>query len=106
MVQNLAADIKAAPNFTLVIPASGTRKKTDYWKSGFYQIALAAQIPVVCGYLDYKNKVACLGYTFIPTGNVVEDMDKIREFYKPIQGKNPENTSRIRLREEDEQEQG
>ena len=101
MVQLLADDITAAPNFTLVIPASGTRRKTEYWKSGFYQIALAAKIPVVCGYLDYENKVACLGYSFVPTGDVTADMDKIREFYKPIKGRNPENTSRIRLREED-----
>ena len=49
LVQSLANTIMEAENFTLIIPPAGTRGKTDYWKSGFYQIALATNIPLVCG---------------------------------------------------------
>jgi 1-acyl-sn-glycerol-3-phosphate acyltransferase len=101
LVQTLAKSIKQADDFTLIIPPAGTRRKTDYWKSGFYRVALATKIPLVCGYLDYEKKVACLGLSFIPTGDMAADMDRIREFYKPITGKYPENTSIIRLKEED-----
>ena len=101
MVQTIAGIIRESTHFTMVIPPAGTRGKTDYWKSGFYQITLATQIPIVCSYLDYKEKVACLGLSFVPTGNVKEDMDRIRDFYRGINGKHPENTSRIRLKEED-----
>ncbi len=101
LVQTLAETIKQADNFTLIIPPAGTRRRTDYWKSGFYQIALATQIPIVCGYLDYAKKIACLGMSFVPTGNVKSDMDRIRDFYRPITGKYPENTSTILLKEED-----
>jgi 1-acyl-sn-glycerol-3-phosphate acyltransferase len=100
-VQTIADAIAKSTYFTLVIPPAGTRSRTDYWKSGFYQITLATQIPIVCGYLDYQKKVACLGLSFVPTGNVQEDMDRIRDFYQGIKGKHPENTSRIRLKEED-----
>ncbi len=35
------------------------------------------------------------------TGNVVADMDGIRAFYAGMVGRYPEQTSRVRLREED-----
>ena len=69
--------------------------------SGFYRIAEAAQIPLVCGYLDYQKKEAGLGLAFLPS-DLSQDMNRIREFYEPIVGKYPENKSRIRLREEDQ----
>ena len=87
---------------SVVIPPSATRSKKEYWKSGFYRIADGAQVPVVCTYLDFGHKEAGIGLSFVPTGNVTADMDRIREFYKDIQAKHPEKTSRIRLREEDE----
>jgi len=101
LVQSLSAQIELGSGISLVIPPSGTRRKTEYWKSGFYQIARAAQIPLICGYLDYKKKEAGLGLSFLPT-DLSKDMNRIREFYEPIVGKYPESKSRIRLREEDQ----
>ncbi|MBT5724847.1 MAG: acyltransferase [Gammaproteobacteria bacterium] len=101
LVQSLSVQIEQGSGIALVIPPSGTRRKTEYWKSGFYRIAEAAQIPLVCGYLDYSKKEAGLGLAFPPT-DLSRDMNRIREFYEPIVGKYPENKSRIRLREEDQ----
>ena len=101
LVQSLSAQIEHSSGIALVIPPSGTRRKTEHWKSGFYRIAEAAQIPLVCGYLDYQKKEAGLGLAFLPS-DLSQDMNRIREFYEPIAGKYPENKSRIRLREEDQ----
>ena len=101
LVQSLSAQIEHGSGINLVIPPSGTRQKTDHWKSGFYRIAEAAQIPLVCGYLDYGKKEGGLGLAFLPS-NLPSDMDRIRNFYEPIAGKHQENKSRIRLREEDQ----
>jgi 1-acyl-sn-glycerol-3-phosphate acyltransferase len=101
LVQSLSAQIEHGSGIALVIPPSGTRRKTDHWKSGFYRIAKSAQILLVCGYLDYQKKEAGLGLAFLPS-DLPRDMDRIREFYEPISGKYPENKSRIRLREEDQ----
>ncbi|MBT4160585.1 MAG: acyltransferase [Gammaproteobacteria bacterium] len=101
MVQVLAAEIEHGEGINLVVPPAGTRSKTEYWKSGFYRIAEAAQIPIVCGYLDYEKKEAGLGPSFLPT-DVNVDMNRLREFYGPITAKFPENKSRILLREESE----
>jgi 1-acyl-sn-glycerol-3-phosphate acyltransferase len=102
LVANLAETILASDGFILVVPPAGTRKRTEYWKSGFYQIARAANIPIVCGYLDYPNKVAGLGFTFTPTDNVRQDMDQVRAFYAPMVGKYPQRASVIILREEEQ----
>lgn len=102
MVQKLVDRIAESDGLTLVIPPSGTRAKTDYWRSGFYQIACGAGIPIVCGFLDYDRKIAGLGLSFVPSGNVREDMDRIRAFYEPINGKHPKKASRIFLKEETE----
>tara|TARA_R110002073_G_scaffold9980_7_gene49369 strand:- start:2760 stop:3383 length:624 start_codon:yes stop_codon:yes gene_type:complete len=105
LVEDLANRIHNSQGLALVVPPSGTRGFTEYWKSGFYRIALAADVPIVCGYLDYPNKEAGLGLSFHLTGNITEDMDRIRAFYDPFVGKHPKNKSRIRLREEDAKRQ-
>ena len=83
----------------MIVPPSGTRKKMMYWKTGFYYIALGANVPIVLGYLDYRRKVGSIGPTFYPTGNLEADMKVIKEFYAGIEGKHPEMTSRIAQKE-------
>jgi 1-acyl-sn-glycerol-3-phosphate acyltransferase len=73
----------------LVVPPSGTRKKVMYWKTGFYHIAGGAGVPVVLGYLDYREKVGGIGPTVHITGNMEVDMETIQDFYSDINGKYP-----------------
>ena len=86
----------------ILIPAKGTRGKTRYWKSGFYHIARLAGVSVVCGYLDFDSKTAHIGYSFRPSGNIREDMDRVREFFAPARGRHVELEDSIRLKEEDD----
>jgi len=72
----------------LVVPPEGTRSKTRYWKTGFYYIALAAEVPIIMAYMDYSVKRCGLGPLFTPTGDVERDMAAIKAFYAPIKGKN------------------
>ncbi|MCG8606007.1 lysophospholipid acyltransferase family protein [bacterium] len=102
MVEQTVAQFANTRQLALLITPSATRAKKDYWKTGFYRIAHAAQIPIICGYLDYSKKEACLGLSLVPTGNIQDDMDKIREFYDGVQGKHPELTTRIKLRDEED----
>jgi 1-acyl-sn-glycerol-3-phosphate acyltransferase len=101
LVSQMVEEYNLQEKLVVAIPPSGTRKKRDYWKSGFYWIAHTAQIPVSCGFLDYAKKEAGFGISFVPTGNLIKDMDKIREFYSGIMGKNPEMTTTMKLRDEE-----
>lgn len=74
----------------LVITPEGTRKKVKYWKKGFYFFSIEAGIPIVLGYMDYKEKVCCLGPVLYPSGNFSDDMKIIRAFYKGKNGRHPE----------------
>jgi 1-acyl-sn-glycerol-3-phosphate acyltransferase len=103
IADHLANSIKDTESMVLVITPSGTRGKRAYWKSGFYRIALAADVPLLCGSLDYQSKTARLGLSFKPTGDLKSDMDRIRDYYKDLSAAYPENSTPIRLREEDDQ---
>ena len=84
----------------LVVPAEATRGRAEYWKSGFYYIAMAAEVPVVMSYLDYTRKRGGFGPAFMPSGDIARDMDAVRAFYADKQGKYPEAFGPVRLREE------
>jgi len=71
----------------VTIAPSGTRKKVSHWKTGFYQIASQAQIPIVCGFMDYKLKTSGIGPVILTTDDMDADMEKIKLFYKDISGR-------------------
>ena len=77
----------------------GTRSKSTRWRTGFYYIALKANVPIVMAYLDYGNKVCGLGLSFYPTGDIQADFKIIRDFYSGIVGKYPQNQGRIEFSE-------
>ena len=78
-------------DFILAIAPEGTRIKTDHWKTGFYYIALEAEVPIALGYMDYGKKVMGVGPTMTPSGNIEEDFGFIRDFYADKKGKHPED---------------
>jgi len=77
----------------LVVAPEGTRKKANYWKTGFYHIANGANVPIVMGFIDYARKVGGIGPTLIPTGDIEFDVQKIRFFYDGITGKIPDKST-------------
>jgi len=93
--------IKNQPgDVVLAVAVEGTRSKKDFWKSGFFYIAKEAQVPLLLGFLDYKNKRGGFGPVLQPTEEPKELMDHMREFYDGIEGHNHANTTPVRLREE------
>ena len=85
---SVAALQASAGPLHLVVPPEGTRGKTSYWKTGFYYIAVGAQVPIVMAYMDYSRKVGGLGPVFEPSGDIEADMVRIKAFYAPFKGKN------------------
>jgi 1-acyl-sn-glycerol-3-phosphate acyltransferase len=103
MVGQMIDAFANADELYLVVPPEGTRSRTEYWKSGFYHIAVGANVPVVPGIIDYRAKTGSFGPPIAMTGDVKADMDRLREFYADI-GKvaaDPSKFGPIRLREED-----
>ena len=101
VVRNLVAEAKGGEPFLLIIAAEGTRKKVDYWKSGFYRIAKQTGLPISMGFIDGPTRTMGFGPSLMPTGDVVADMDVVRAFYADKHGVHPQLRTEPRLREED-----
>jgi 1-acyl-sn-glycerol-3-phosphate acyltransferase len=102
VVDQAVAEFRKRDQFVLVITPEGTRKRVDYWKSGFYYIALNAQVPIAIAILDYEHKVSGVARLFIPTGDIEADMREIAATYEGITGKFPHNASPVRLKPKNE----
>ena len=89
LVAASAAELRASPDpVQLIVPPEGTRGATRQWKTGFYYIALGAEVPILMGYLDFRTRRTGLGPVFRPTGDVERDMAAIKAFYAPMKGRN------------------
>jgi 1-acyl-sn-glycerol-3-phosphate acyltransferase len=98
VVEQAVQAFNSRERMVLLLTPEGTRKKTDFWKSGFYYIATGARVPIALGFIDYKHKIAGFGPTFYPTGDIEADMRVLRGFYSSMNAKHPELKSEIRLR--------
>jgi 1-acyl-sn-glycerol-3-phosphate acyltransferase len=85
-VDTMVSTFQSAPNLTLLITPEGTRSKVKEWKTGFYRIATAAEIPIVLGFIDASTKTCGFGDTFNSTGNITEDMITIKANYQDKTG--------------------
>ena len=81
----------------LFVAPGATRKKTDYWKTGFYYIALGADVPIVPGIYNYDEKYVELKEPINPSGDIEADMEIIRQRFADSRPKYPENAAPIKL---------
>ena len=77
----------------LTVTPEGTRSKVTKWKTGFYHVALKANVPIALGFIDYKTKTTGIDKLVYPTGDYNADMKIIMDFYKDKTAKFPENFS-------------
>ncbi len=106
LVEQMVEKFEQGEPLILGVPPEGTRSRREHWKSGFYQIAVAAKVPIVMGYLDFANNEGGFGGQFMPSGDIGKDMDVIRAFYAQKRGKYPELFAVPRLRAEDDPSAG
>lgn len=87
-----AADAFASQDeLILGLAPEGTRSKVTKWKSGFYRIAVAANVPIVLAFVDSKTREIGIGPVFEPTGDMAADMATIQSFYAGKSGLKPRN---------------
>ena len=101
LVKQMADQFAAREKLVLTVPPEATRSRAEFWKSGFYRIAIAANVRIHFGYLDYPSKTGGFGTYLEPTGDVKADMDVIRAFYSDKVGRYPDDFGPIVLRDED-----
>lgn len=82
--------LKNADELVIMVTPEGTRNYAPKWKSGFYHIAMGAEVPIAIGYLDYKKKEAGIGPAIYPNGNMDEQIEELKSFARTVTAKYPE----------------
>jgi 1-acyl-sn-glycerol-3-phosphate acyltransferase len=83
----------------MVFSPDGTRGYRPHWKTGFYWVAVKANVPIVCAAIDYKNKTITMDLMLKPSGDIEADMAIIRDYQeKHGLGLYPENMNPVVLR--------
>ncbi|MFN3864687.1 MAG: lysophospholipid acyltransferase family protein [Erythrobacter sp.] len=80
--QQIAKEFALRDELALVIAVEGTRKSDGKWKSGFYHIARAANVPIVPAFADNARRIISFGEPLVPSGNYGEDLLKIAQWFR------------------------
>lgn len=89
-VDAIAKEFSKHEEFRMAFAPEGTRKKVEEWRTGFYYIAKAANVPIIMFTLDFENKQNKVSEPFYPTDNIEADFTFMKSFYKGVKGKVPE----------------
>ncbi|WOR15118.1 1-acyl-sn-glycerol-3-phosphate acyltransferase [Hyphomonas sp. FCG-A18] len=81
LVVQVAEAFDAAEEMAVVIAPEGTRSDVKAWKTGFYNIAMVANVPIALGFIDYQRKLGGVDGALIPTGSYHADMEKVAAHY-------------------------
>lgn len=84
VVNTMTENFNCSEKLIIMIAPSGTRGRVTKWKTGFYHIANQANVPIVCGFIDYKQKAIGIGPVFNPSGDIDTDMIPIKTFYAQL----------------------
>ena len=90
VVSQVVETFRAHDRFVLGLSPEGTRKKVARWRTGFYNIARAVNVPILAVALDFERKAVVIGLLFKATGDLEGDVEKMQAFFAPIKGKWPE----------------
>ena len=89
-VDSIAAIFKRREVFRLAVAPEGTRNKVTELKTGFYFIAMKANVPIIPVAFDFGKKEVNLGRPLFPSGNIDADMQILKQHYIGVKGKIPE----------------
>lgn len=90
MVEEVVKIFDRHEEFGIALSPEGTRKRVEKLRTGFYNIASKAKLPIVMVGLDFENKRAVLSAPFYTSDNQHADFEHILKFFRPIKGKYPE----------------
>jgi len=96
MVDKLVNCKKESQYFWLGLSPEGTRKHTPGWRSGFYQVAHQADVPLALIRLDYGRKEVRVDSFIRLTGDVTADYARLMRQFDGVVGCRPEQAAPIR----------
>lgn len=99
LIAALIEEFRSRDWMWLAVAPEGTRSYTDHLKSGFYHLALAADLPIGLGYIDYGRRQVGIDTYVRMTGDVDRDLATLRAFYADKRARVPGLAGELRFRE-------
>jgi 1-acyl-sn-glycerol-3-phosphate acyltransferase len=94
-VGQMQAARERGERFWLVAAPEGTRSQTPGWRTGAYQVAVQAGVPLGLAYFDFKTRVIGVEHFLKLTGDIEADFAAFRAYLAHRQGCRPEQASPI-----------
>jgi 1-acyl-sn-glycerol-3-phosphate acyltransferase len=98
MVQRFEAAREKDQFLWLALAPEGTRRYQPHWRSGFYQVAVQADVPLALAFFDYQRKRIGVEVYLRLTGDREVDLAAIASAYDHATGKHPEFAAPIVLK--------
>jgi 1-acyl-sn-glycerol-3-phosphate acyltransferase len=89
-VDSIAAIFDKKETFRLAVAPEGTRKYVSELKTGFYYIALKANVPIIPVAFDFGKKEVLFGQPLQPSGDLATDLQLLNQHFVGVKGKIPE----------------
>lgn len=97
IVRSVVQSFDQADRLLLAIAPEGTRAGGTSWKSGFWRIAEAADVPVAMAFVDGQTKTTGFGPVARIDGDPDEWMETAADFYADKRGLKPRNRGAVEL---------
>lgn len=96
-VQQMESARRRGEWFWLAVAPEGTRRAVPGWKSGFYRVALGADVPLCVASIDYGRRVVRVADFLSLSGDEVQDMARVAACLEGVRGLHPDAAAPIRL---------
>ncbi len=87
LVQQMKDAFDKADKMWLAVAPEATRDANPNWKSGFWHIAKAANVPMILAILDYKDRTLRLGGPMMTGSDYASDLKLIVDQYRSAEGR-------------------
>ena len=87
-VKNFVEVFNKEEDFILTLTPEGTRSYNDDWKTGFYYLAKAADIPIIPVAFDYPTKTVVMHEPIWANEPVDDLIKKLKRWHSQFKGKN------------------
>lgn len=97
MVTRLAEAHRDDRFLWLALSPEGTRSYRDSWRSGFYNVALQAEVPLALAFFDYAERRVGVDSFVRLSGDAASDMAHIESRLGHRRGRKPQLAAPVRL---------
>ena len=87
VIDQVAAKFDTHEKFVLGIAPEGTRKKVTRWKTGFYRIAMAANVPIFPITVNFRERTIFFNPILVATGDMDNEIALLRTYFDAGRGR-------------------